>query len=796
MQKLQIKKPTILVVPSFKQQKLIKEIQKNGLINIKVMTIDSFRKKFYFDYDDRSLYYLMTNYHYQYDVAKMYLKHLYEVDSLDFGSPKITQIKRIKEELIRQGLLFYDDLFRAHLKDKTVIFYVETSLDRLDQKMMEEVKKYSQVELYHESSLTVLPSCIWEFNTIEEEVNATATRICQLIEQGIEPSKIKICVGSSIYSNTIQRIFEWYHLPISIDNNYLFATKMGQDFLNHLTADAETSLKYLEDHYSLKNSKILEIYNQIVQILNQYIWAPSLLEVKDFIREAFKMTQIDSIHYEEEISMIHSLGEVGEDDYVFLLGFNQGEIPQTYKDEEYFNDELKKKLGLDTTNEKNKRLYESWLHGIRNTKNLVITTKKTSPLGDHYLSSLNDDLGLEVKPGKIDYQYSHLFNQLQLAAKIDTLVKYGEKSEDLELLYTTYPNISYGNYRSKYQQIPSSKIKQYLSHRLVLSYSAMNTYYQCGFRYYLSNILKLNIYEETFYTFLGNLFHYILSISLQEKTNIPEEYQKYIEKSTYPFNSREKFFLKHLESELEFIIRVIQEQDQTNSLKKIYLEEKITIPKDQQEMEVLFKGFVDKMYTNEQQSIVSIIDYKTGNPDLNLNHVIYGLDLQLPVYIYLARKKFPQAQIAGFYLQKILNNEISLDHKHSYDELKRDKLKLQGYSNADLSILEKFDAGYTESKVIKGMRTTSKGVASKKILKDEQIDSLENITETKINQAIEGILAAHFEINPKRVGMDNLGCKYCGFRDICFRTEEDIQNLKEYKHMEFLGGEEIDPKEA
>ena len=39
-------------------------------------------------------------------------------------------------------------------------------------------------------------------------------------------------------------------------------------------------------------------------------------------------------------------------------------------------------------------------------------------------------------------------------------------------------------------------------------------------------------------------------------------------------------------------------------------------------------------------NIVSIIDYKTGNPDLNLNHIIYGLDLQLPVYIYLARKKF------------------------------------------------------------------------------------------------------------------------------------------------------------
>ena len=146
-------------------------------------------------------------------------------------------------------------------------------------------------------------------------------------------------------------------------------------------------------------------------------------------------------------------------------------------------------------------------------------------------------------------------------------------------------------------------------------------------------------------------------------------------------------------------------------------------------MDICFKGFVDKMLVDDCNNIVSIIDYKTGNPDLNLNHTIYGLDLQLPVYIYLARKKFSNSKIAGFYLQKILNNEISKDFKHSYEILKKDKLKLQGYSNQDEKILEKFDSSYQDSHVIKGMRTTSKGIASKKVLSDEVIDGLENLTE-------------------------------------------------------------------
>jgi len=162
----------------------------------------------------------------------------------------------------------------------------------------------------------------------------------------------------------------------------------------------------------------------------------------------------------------------------------------------------------------------------------------------------------------------------------------------------------------------------------------------------------------------------------------------------------------------------------------------------------------------------------------------------------LARKKFPDSDIAGFYLQKILNNEISKDYKHTYESLKIDKLKLQGYSNSNISILEKFDSSYNESRVIKGMRTNSKGLGTKKVLTSDQIQKLETIVDDKIEESITKILRAEFQINPKRIGMDNLGCKYCSFKDICFFTERNIKDLKEYKNMEFLGGEVDDTTET
>ena len=796
MSNLIIPNNSIIVTPVDNKRKLLKELNSKTLQNIKVITILELREKFYFTYDESAIYYLMKKYGYLIDVAKMYLTRIFEVEVESSDNTKIQKIIDLKKELIENDLLIYSPNFKEYLKSKTVIFYECIFLDKLDEKMLNEISKICSTMYINEEKQDFEHKCIYEFSTIEEEIVFVASKICELVNNGLSFNNIKLCGVGGEYSSIIKRVFEWYHIPIIFQDNYLYSTSIVQDFLNNLDDKGTEVLKYIEEKYSLSNPKTLDIYNRIIGILNKYAWTDSYLEVKDFIEEELKQTTIGVNHYQEEVEILQSLSSANDEDYVFLLGFNQGEIPKTYKDESYFNDKLKEVLGLETTNELNQRLYQKWLSEIKHTKNLIITTKQTSSLGVHYLSSLNDDLNLKIEKPQLSYSYSILHNQLLLGEKIDTFIKYGEKAQDLEMLYSNYSNLPYLNYNNNYKPINKDKLKKYLNNRLVLSYSAMNTYYQCGFRYYLANILKLNIFEETFYTILGNLFHYILSISFTREINIHEEYTKYLSKCEYPFNSREKFFLSTLVSELEFIINTIKKQNEVCSLKNTYFEEKIEVNKSRDNIAIFFKGFVDKLMTNDNEDTISIIDYKTGNPDLNLNNIIYGLDLQLPVYIYLARKKFPNADIAGFYLQKILNNEIVKDYKHTYETLKEDKLKLQGYSNSNIAILEKFDASYNESKMIKGMRTTSKGLGTKKVLRSDQIDTLENITETKINDAIEKILNAEFKINPKRIGMNNLGCKYCNFKDICFLNESNIENLKEYKNMEFLGGVENDTEET
>ena len=57
---------------------------------------------------------------------------------------------------------------------------------------------------------------------------------------------------------------------------------------------------------------------------------------------------------------------------------------------------------------------------------------------------------------------------------------------------------------------------------------------------------------------------------------------------------------------------------------------------------------------------------------------------------------------------------------------------------------------------------------------------------TKINEAIKAIENAEFSINPKVIDNKNIGCEFCKFKDICYKKEEDMNNLKSVNYQDFL----------
>ena len=198
-------------------------------------------------------------------------------------------------------------------------------------------------------------------------------------------------------------------------------------------------------------------------------------------------------------------------------------------------------------------------------------------------------------------------------------------------------------------------------------------------------------------------------------------------------------------------------------------------------------GIIDKvMYKEEDNKILlAIIDYKTGNTDINLNNSVYGIDMQLPIYLYLANNidNSKEKVIIGFYLQKLLHPPINKDYKKTSEEISQSNLKLTGYSIDNQKLLEEFDDSYTKSKVISGMSTNKDGSFSRyaKILSKDNIKDLKKQVEENITKAIQNIKNANFQINPKVIDKENKSCKYCEFYDICYKQNKDIIKLENQK---------------
>ena len=245
----------------------------------------------------------------------------------------------------------------------------------------------------------------------------------------------------------------------------------------------------------------------------------------------------------------------------------------------------------------------------------------------------------------------------------------------------------FGYNEHQFTGITSSSLKEYLNNKLTLSYSSLDKYYRCPFSFYIGNILKLNIYEETFFQLIGTLFHRILEKILNTNLNYDELWDEELKALDHDFTFKERFFLTKLKQELSFIIDVIKEQEKYTNLHDELHEERVYINL-KGDIKITFTGIIDKIkYKKENnQTIIAIIDYKTGNPNLDLTTIPYGIGMQLPVYLYLAKntQKLTNIKVAGFYLQKILNNEITVDNTHTYEQLKKKNLLLQGFSNEDI----------------------------------------------------------------------------------------------------------------
>lgn len=764
----------ILIINDYAKNTLLKKI--NKLLNIKIITLSELKKNYIYDYDYKSVLYVSNKYNCIPSIARKYIENTYYINN-EYKSKKIELLTKIKNDLEENNLLIKNNLYRKFLNNKDIVLYNLKYVDKYYLNIIEELSSTNNIITYNEEKETSIKK-IYRCNNSEEEISFVCSKICELIKSGIDINNIKLTNVKSDYTYIIRKTFKLFNIPINIKSDESIKSTMivkkFKELYNENISEVMDKISEL-----ITNNYEKDIYKSILNVVNKYSDS-NYMDVKEILFDDIDNIKIKRDELKNAVNIIDFKSDlISDNDYVFLINFNEGIIPINHKDEDYLNDIEKNNLGIDTSFTLNEKETNEVIETIKTTNNLILTYSEYNQNNKIYVSSAYSSDILEEEKVNLNFNNSNNYNKLRLLSEKDDNNKYGTLSSDLLTLSAHYKDEPYLTYNNKYKKISNNKLKNYLNKGLTLSYSSMNTFYQCSFRYYLDNILRVNKYEERFDAVLGSIFHEILSeCFINDDYDVILNYEKLISESTYPFNESEKFFLENLKNELLLIIDTIKEQLKYISLKQSMYEKEIKIDISS-DVKVTFKGFVDKILYDEfnGEKIVVIIDYKTGNPLLNINNSIYGLDMQLPVYIYLIKNEIKNVRIGGFYLQKILSNVSNIQKR-------KESLKLQGYSNEDIDILEKVDSSYENSCVIKSLRTTQNGFYSySKIINDEQIDTLYNIVESKVKEARDKILNTEFDINPKEMDDKNIGCKFCKYKDICYMTSRDIVKLKKIDNV-------------
>ncbi len=790
-----ITEESILIIPNNIKDKILDYITKNKLlINIKLLTFNDLKKGLLYDYTNEAIYEVMKKENVTLKTAKNFIDYTYYLTKESYENESYKRILNIKNYLEEKNLLIKDPLFMDLINSKEKVYvYGFDHINKFNMHLLNLIGNYKIIEKKYNNYI----HNAYKIIQLEDEIQYIAEDISKKISDGISPEHIFLANYSSDYYFAINKIFGMYNLKANLNEGIILSdTSIGKYFLDNLKDDIDSLLEEISKKFDIENNdQNNKIYKKLRKLVDSYYWADSYTSIKNLIEEELKEKKVSLDHYTNEIQTINLIDNVFTDeDYIYLIGFNQGSIPSTYKDEDFISDKIKNEI-METTLEKNTISKESYIKAIKNIRpeNLCITYKSISSSGKYLKSILIDNKNIIGEKDSKEFlvtptysKYSNKYNKYLFANHIDDLIKFNEEHPDNPILNNTY-SIDYKTYDNQFTGVDKELVKEKLKEQKY-SYTTMTPYFECPFKFYLNKFYKLQKYEASFSTFIGNAFHEVLDKCLNTKEDIDKIYDNYINKnkSQLPYGKKEEYFKEVLRDEIHYIVSIIREQNETLNISNELHEEPIEVNARKLgldvECDVMIKGIVDKCLFNGDN--VYIIDYKTGNSaKIDREYFEYGVSIQLPIYLFLLKTLNKNYKITGMYLQHILKGIIRKKSKNTtYESEKRKELLFDGITLDDRDLISTFVDDYPDCKLIQGYKYNEEKEQysyPNRIITYEEEDKLYNTIKKLFEKCINDTLNAKFNINPiKDKNVD--GCKYCNYKDICFVRDENINYINGY----------------
>lgn len=390
----------------------------------------------------------------------------------------------------------------------------------------------------------------------------------------------------------------------------------------------------------------------------------------------------------------------------------------------------------------------------------------------------------------------------QLQALYRFMCEYDESTKlSLKLLEAAF-------FRYEAGSLSARIVQDLYSKSLNMSVSRLEKFANCEYAHFLQYGMALRPREEFGFerVDLGDMYHSILEQFAQSITArgytlsnfddeaADEELRKIVESLGVNYGEavlhssfKNEFMLGRILEIMRRTVHTLKKQLQAGSFIEEAVEQRI---KESIELpdgnSINFVGKIDRidLYKKDDKVYVKIIDYKSGNKDIELDSLFYGLSLQQPLYMSAAlkqiRRKYPEldAHMGAMFYYHIDDPIISSQEELSEDKIEEEilkSLKVAGVMNSLTEVVNGLDAALIEdrgtSKVIPAaIRTDGTYSKNSKLMEEEELELLTAYADQMVKTTGQKILEGQVLLNP--VSYDKWdSCTYCQFKEICMFDE-------------------------
>lgn len=756
----------VIIAPINMHLGILKNIRKEDpFINCKIFSKEQLIKDFFGTVTQGGDIEVLKNFDLTYEMVLEILSDITYFNNKKDGKFDIyDKIYRFLEE---HKLISKNNLFKQFFSRKEIDVYGYNENDRILNYVLNETGCNVK---YYNPSINIKNKSVNNFKYVSDECLYVLNSIAALIDQGVSHDDIYIYNASEIHKYYLDKYSESFNIKINnLHSQTYFLSGICTIFIKKYDEirDINEALKFVED--TVKDDVILDDFIELIKE-NIHLSLPYEKQ-KDLLLNKFKSEEIKKDKYKPAIKLIN--GPIyNENAHIFVMDFSLGAAPKIYKDNAYLSDIEKAGTYIYTSKEKNQNSRFELLYFLSLESNFYFSRSDIVDNTNSYPTSFINEFGFSINyEPKIYTYYSPRLLDISYVKALDLYNSYLEKSEEYIGL-AQLSEIKYKVYDNQFNGVSAIEKDDVLS----LSYSSINDFCSCPFKYYLNRVLKVSNIEETFSLKIGNIAHKVFEKECDKDFGFLSTFDDVVK--GFSFNPMETLLINNLKENIRLAVESsLKHIKEFSSNPTVYFEEEIKFKLDEH---TIFTGKIDKIVSVDNRYYY-VVDYKSGSTTFSDKYLHLGKGTQLIVYTILTDhfEALDNMQIAGFYYNNIIPSELALKQIDEED-ITPTYLKLKGKTLDEKDVISRIDTSFINSNAasfIHGIKLNTDGSFSKatsSLISREGIEEYKQIVKEVITNVVISIRNNDFKIEPKCYSSNDNACNYCEHRDICFRRHEQI----------------------